>query len=82
MSKKTNLWDFPEVQWLRLHASTETGTDFIHGWGANIPQAMWCGQKKERKKKKTLGFPPMSGNIFKEYMQINSYTQTEKILTV
>ena len=42
-----------------------------------------CGvDKKKKEKKKILGFPPMSGNIFKEYMQINSYTQIEKILTV
>ena len=42
-----------------------------------------CGvDKKKKKEKKPLGFPPMSGNIFKEYMQINSYIQTEKILAV
>ena len=36
-------------QWLRLHASTASGTDPIPGWGAKILQAMQCDQKKRER---------------------------------
>ena len=40
------------VQWLGLYAFTAKGLGSIPGWGTKIQQAVWCGQKK--KKKKTL----------------------------
>ena len=35
------------VQWLRLHASTAGGTGSIHG--QEVPHALWCGQKTNKK---------------------------------
>ena len=70
------------VQWLELCAFTAKGPGF-NPQSRNLRSHKPCGMaKKKKEKKKILGFPPMSGNIFKEYMQINSYTQIEKILTV
>ena len=40
------------VQWLRLGAFNAAGPGSIPGWGANIPQASWCGQKKPKQNKK------------------------------
>ena len=42
------------VQWLGLHAFTAEGTGSVPGWGTKIPQAVWCSQKKEKRKK--IGF--------------------------
>ena len=50
------------VQWLRLHAYTEGGTDSIPGWGTKIPQAMECGQKKKERKKERNRFFRVSYN--------------------
>ena len=36
------------VQWLRLRASTTQGTGSIPSWGAKIPQAAQCLQKKKK----------------------------------
>ena len=38
------------VQWLRLCALTLEGLGSIPGWGTKIPQAMWHGRKKKKKK--------------------------------
>ena len=46
--KKRDLMEtFPEVQWLRLHAPNPEGEGSIPGQGAEIPQVIWCGQKKK-----------------------------------
>lgn len=37
------------IQWLELWASTAEGPGLIHGWGAEIPQAMSCDQKNKIK---------------------------------
>ena len=39
------------VQWLRLCALTLEGLGSIPGWGTKIPQAMWHGRKKKKKKR-------------------------------
>ena len=41
---------FLAAQWLKLCASTGRGTGSIPGWGTKIPQTMWHGQKKNKKK--------------------------------
>ena len=38
------------VQWLGFHALSAKGPGSIPGRGSKIPQAMRCGQKKEKKK--------------------------------
>ena len=37
------------VQWLRLYTFTAKGQGSIPGQGTKIPQATWCGQKKNKK---------------------------------
>ena len=37
------------VQWLELRAFTAEGPGSIPSWGTGIPQAMWCGQKNQKK---------------------------------
>ena len=39
------------VQWLGLCVSTAGGTGSIPGWGTQILQASWCGQKQKTTKK-------------------------------
>ena len=41
---------FLMVQGLRLRASIAGGTGSILGQGTKISHAMWCGQKKRKKK--------------------------------
>ena len=36
------------VQWLRLGTFTTMGPGSIPGRGTKIPQAMWCGQNKNK----------------------------------
>ena len=36
------------VQWLGLCVSTAGGPGLIPGWGTEIPQAPWNGQKKKK----------------------------------
>ena len=38
------------VQWLGLCALTAEGPGSIPGWGTKIPQAAWCGKKKNKNK--------------------------------
>ena len=38
------------VQWLRCHTFTAKVPGSILGQGTRIPQAMWCSQKKKKKK--------------------------------
>ena len=38
------------VQWLRLHAFNAGHLGSIPGWGTKIPYAIWCSQKKKKKK--------------------------------
>ena len=47
------------VQWLGLHAVTAKGPGSIPGQGTKIPHATWCGQKKNRlrKKKELYSYP-------------------------
>ena len=40
------------AEWLRLHISNAGDMSSIPGWGTKIPHAMWCGQNKEKIKKK------------------------------
>ena len=44
------------VQWLRLGAFTTVGLGLISGRGTKIPQALWCGPKKKKKKKLVHGY--------------------------
>ena len=48
------------VQWLRLHTPKTGGMGSIPGWGTKIPQAVWCSQKKRKRKVLTerVGEPP------------------------
>ena len=39
------------VQWLDFGAFTVVTRDSIPGWGTEIAQVSWCGQKKKKKKK-------------------------------
>ena len=41
------------VQWLRLQASTAWGMGLIPGQGSKILHAIWCGQKRKKKRKKS-----------------------------
>ena len=38
------------VQWLRLGAFTAMGPGSIPGQGTKIAQAVWCSQKKKKKR--------------------------------
>ena len=40
------------VQWLGLCAFTAEGLGSVPGWGTKIPQVVWCGQKKKKKRLK------------------------------
>ena len=42
------------VQWLGLCAFTAKGVGSIPGQGTKIPQAAWCGQKKDTVHKSTF----------------------------
>ena len=53
------------VQQLGLCALTTKGLGLIPGWGINIPQAMWHGQKKEKKRKK-------------DHLSLKAKTETKK----
>ena len=41
---------FLAVQWLGLQALTDMGLRLIPGQGTKIPQAIWSGQKKKKRK--------------------------------
>ena len=56
------------VQWLGLCALTAEGLGSIPGWGTKIPQAMWCGQKKAKKKKN--GQKDLSRHLTKEDIEM------------
>ena len=43
---------FLAIQWLRLGASTVSGSHSVPGQGIKIPQAVWCSQKKKNERNK------------------------------
>ena len=49
--KKIGIRNFLEVKWLGLSTFTAQGVCSIPGQGTKILQAVWCGQKKKKKKK-------------------------------
>ena len=42
------------LQWLGLCASIAGGTGSIPGRGTKIPQAVWCGPKQRKEKKREI----------------------------
>ena len=42
-------WEFPGCPVVRTPCSHAKGLGSIPGWGAKMPQAMQCGQKKKKK---------------------------------
>ena len=62
------------VQWLTLGTSIAGGVGSIPGWGTKIPQAVRCGQKIGKKKKKRLRlvsyFELMGGGYLKAEGQV------------
>ena len=42
--RKRQRWEFPGVQWLRLHTSAAGGMGSIPGQETKIPRAAWCVQ--------------------------------------
>ena len=63
-STKKTLRNCLAVQWLGIPTSTEGGVGSTPSWGTKILHAMRCGQKKERKKKKTLRFRERLSHVF------------------
>ena len=47
------LWDFPSHTVVKTLLPNAGGLGSIPGWETKIPHAMGCGQKVEKKKKKT-----------------------------
>ena len=46
---KKDRGDSPVAQWFGLSTFIAVAPGSVPGWGAKIPQALHCGQKKEKK---------------------------------
>ena len=66
-----------EVSWLRLHAVTADSTGPIIGQGTKILHAMWHGQIKKEKKKKSCSLSQPT-----HFSLISAYFQKWSILPV
>ena len=53
IDKYLKLWTSLAVQWLELCAFTAEGLGSVPGWGTEIPQAMWHGQRRNSRQKNT-----------------------------
>ena len=47
--RKTDLRDFPSGLVVRIRRVHGCGPGAIPGWGSEIPQAVWCGQREKEK---------------------------------
>ena len=70
-------WESLAVQWLGVGASTARGRGSIPGRGTKIPQAMWCSQKKG-KRKRILNLTQWFVKMFKTLVLDTEYRQGKR----